>query len=98
MEKRASNVAGRARVRRTREEWQVLIREHAQGDRSARAFCAERGIGYASFMQWRSRLKIDVDGEARPFVEITPETETDVESAPWSVELTIGEHCVLRIR
>lgn len=42
--------------RRTREQWQQLIQELQHSGESAKAFCAARSIGYASFCQWRKRL------------------------------------------
>ena len=42
--------------RRSAEQWQVLINQWQHSDQSAKQFCKEQSLGYASFCQWRKRL------------------------------------------
>lgn len=41
---------------RTPEQWQALVDQQHDSGLSARLFCQQRGIGYASFCKWRKRL------------------------------------------
>lgn len=52
---RQENIMSRAY--RTAPEWQALITAWQSSDLSARTFCGQQGIGYASFCQWRQRLR-----------------------------------------
>ncbi len=42
--------------RRIAGQWQELIDQWQQSGLSAKQFCDEQGLGYASFCQWRKRL------------------------------------------
>ena len=42
--------------RRAVNEWETLIQEQLASGLSAKSFCAERGIGIASFYKWRQRF------------------------------------------
>jgi putative transposase len=42
--------------RRTATQWQSLIDQWHQSGQSAKQFCEDQAIGYASFCQWRKRL------------------------------------------
>lgn len=57
--------------RRSTEQWQSLVDQwHASGQ-SAKQFCKEQSLGYASFCQWRKRL-----------TRAEPKTTTDQPHAP----------------
>lgn len=42
--------------RRSAEQWQSLVNQWQASGQSARQFCKEQALGYASFCQWRKRL------------------------------------------
>ncbi len=69
---------------------------------SAAAYCKERGLGYQSFMRWRSATakasEVEQVQQAPGFVEIdlTPRRESHAAGA--LVELDFGGGLVLRIR
>ncbi|WP_439509335.1 IS66 family insertion sequence element accessory protein TnpA [Marinimicrobium koreense] len=42
--------------RRSTEQWQSLVHQWQQSGQSAKQFCKEQAVGYASFCQWRKRL------------------------------------------
>ena len=44
------------RPHRSARQWQRLVDRQARSSKSAREFCVDQNIGYASFIQWRSRL------------------------------------------
>jgi len=43
--------------RRSAEQWQALVKQWQQSGQSAKDFCREHDLGYASFCQWRKRLE-----------------------------------------
>ena len=67
------------RPQRSAKQWQQLIVRQSRSSQSAREFCADHDIGYASFIQWRSRL-----------TPCSSSTGMTAESAPEFVELTSG--------
>ncbi|WP_347333047.1 IS66 family insertion sequence element accessory protein TnpA [Marinimicrobium locisalis] len=42
--------------RRSSEQWQSLVEQWQKSGQSAKQFCKEQGLGYASFCRWRKRL------------------------------------------
>ena len=67
------------RPHRTAKQWQQLIDRQSHSSQSAREFCADHDIGYASFIQWRSRLTPSASSKGM-----------SVDSAPEFIELTSG--------
>jgi len=90
--------------RRTPEQWRRLIEQQRAGHRSAKAFCQEQGIAYATFLYHKRKLaKSSPEPGALPpapvgeggFIEVRgPEAG----GRPWDVELALGDGIVLRIR
>ena len=91
--------------RRTAGQWQSLIEQWQHGGKSAKAFCQERGLGYASFCNWRRRLSLN---EARAWhPESTPDGQpafidlTDLgsrdRSGRWHITLSLGNGVELRL-
>jgi transposase-like protein len=83
--------------RRTPAVWRGLFAEHAQSGLSVKAFCAQRGIGYSTFSNWKRRLVSTGlgDDDAAGFVELSP-----LQALPdkqWDIELTLGDDIVLRV-
>lgn len=90
--------------RRTQNEWQSLVNDQADSDLSAKTFCANHGIGLASFYQWRKRLTTDtVDAlpdEPLPFVDVSAlasQVSQKADAPAWLVELELGNGLVLRL-
>ena len=99
------------RPHRSARQWQQLVDRQARSSKSAREFCADQDIGYASFIQWRSRLSdsgsltsLSADG-APEFIELTSgldeyhhhESERVDVTAPILIELDLGGGLQLRI-
>ncbi len=83
--------------RRTVGQWLALFSEQAQSGLSIQGFCAERGIGYSTFSNWKSRLASKPQANDQPtrFVELSSQ-----EASPephWEVELILGSDIVLRV-
>jgi hypothetical protein len=49
--------ARRRRVRRDASQWRALIEQQRVSGQSIKAFCAEHGLGEASFYAWRRHLR-----------------------------------------
>ena len=89
--------------RRSAEEWQSLVREQGVSGLSGKAFCAERGIGEASFYKWRQRFATEKHlpaSSAVPFVDVSalalPSGGT-MNHQQWLIELELGDGVILRL-
>ena len=74
------------RPRRSAAQWQRLVRQQAASGRCASAFCEQYDLSYASFIQWRRRLR---QGDA-PVISgstVVSEPPLPVESTPF-IELS----------
>jgi len=60
--------SGERRIRRSRDEWQRLIKEQADSDQTQAAFCAEHRISVASLQNWKRRLSVP-DATPAPWLE-----------------------------
>lgn len=76
------------RVRRSAEEWRVLVEEYEDFAGSQAEFCRRRGLNSGSLAYWRRKL----GGAA--FVEISAAAAV----RDWDVELDLGDGMVLRVR
>jgi hypothetical protein len=91
--------------RRDRAQWSEIIAAQEASGLSARAFCAERGIGLWGFYDWRQRLREKPErkrAKANPaFIEVGPETVSDAISAnesSWQIVLALGGGMSLTLR
>ena len=86
--------------RRSIIEWQSVLEQFETSGLSVTAFCAERGIGSASFYQWRKRLSVseatEAPNETSPFIDVSA-LAAQATSAPWLVELELGNGFILRL-
>jgi len=98
------------RPNRNAAEWQSLIRRQAKSELNAREFCDAQDLSYASFVQWRSKLRKEAvvdDTGAADFIELTgagmsappsvitaPIADNDT---PVMIELSLGTDMTLRI-
>lgn len=74
------------RPRRSAAQWQRLVSQQAASGQSASAFCDRHDLSYASFIQWRRRLR-QCDSPAINESAVVSEPPLPVESAPF-IELT----------
>lgn len=89
-----------SRTYRTSTDWQALINAWESSTLSAHRFCEQQGIGYASFCQWRKRLKAaaEVAVPAATFIDLGALSA----SAPrhgqgWHIVLSLGNGVELRL-
>jgi hypothetical protein len=54
-------------VRRTAKQWQVLVDQQVDSGQSAPHFCTAQCVAYASFCNWRRRLR---EVEPSPLIDI----------------------------
>ena len=98
------------RPNRSAAQWQSLIQRQAKSALNAREFCDTQDLSYASFIQWRSRLREQAapgKPDAADFVELTgtaitapPPVITSAlaeEGTPVMIELSLGADITLRI-
>ena len=90
------------RPRRSAAEWQALILQQAESGLSAKAFCDQHDITYASFMNWRRRLGDNASPESSDeslpmFVELTKSSGHVEPQRNWLIELDLGAGIQLRI-
>ena len=91
------------RKHRTPDQWQALVNQQRDSGLSARQFCEQENIGYASFCNWRKRLSDpSVDdsagsGEAS-FLDLSSLMDTSQPSGPgWNIVLSLGNGVELRL-
>jgi putative transposase len=88
-------------VRRTPSQWQTLVEQWQQSDQSARQFCEEQSLGYASFCQWRKRLIKNNPAASSPQEPETPFIDlASLASAPngrWHIVLSLGNGVELKL-
>ena len=56
-------------VRRTQAQWQKLIDDQARSGLSAKQYCQQNALGYASFCKWRQRLSSPLRSAQEPATE-----------------------------
>jgi len=93
------------RPRRSAAQWQHLISQQAASGLAAPAFCERHDLSYASFIQWRRRLRESEPSvvaeppspQTMPFIELTATRELSCDSEHWLIELDLGSGVQLRI-
>lgn len=88
--------------RKTPEQWQALVTQQQNSGQTARQFCAEQNIGYASFCQWRKRL---AQSEPKPtpsadpgFIDLSAlGTDGTRQEGGWHIVLSLGNGVELRL-
>ena len=91
------------RKHRTPDQWQALVNQQRDSGLSARQFCEQENIGYASFCNWRKRLSDPAaddsagSGEAS-FLDLSSLMDTSQSSGPgWNIVLSLGNGVELRL-
>ena len=87
-------------TRRSAQQWQGLVEQHQYSQLSVSEFCRQQDIGYASFCQWRKRLRDSppVASASLPaFLAVEPPAQQPPSGSQWLVELQICPDMVLRI-
>jgi len=100
------------RPRRSATQWQRLVSQQATSGLTALAFCERHDLSYASFIQWRRRLRqSELSAEAEPtaavqeplavqsmpFIELTAPSKLCGGADRWLIELDLGGGIQLRI-
>ena len=100
------------RPRRSATQWQRLVSQQATSGLTAPAFCDRHDLSYASFIQWRRRLRrgeLPVEAEptaareeplseqSMPFIELTAPSRLCGRTERWLIELDLGSGVQLRI-
>ena len=100
------------RPRRSAAQWRHLVSQQAASGLSASTFCDRHDLSYASFIQWRRRLRqCELPAEAEPtaaaeeplavqsmpFIELTAPSELCSSADRWLIELDLGGGIQLRI-
>ncbi|MFQ5352256.1 MAG: hypothetical protein ACE5D3_04200 [Candidatus Binatia bacterium] len=60
------------RVRRSRNEWQQVLRRFQESGLSEPAVCSREKISRGTFVQWKRRLRSEDSGPITPFIEVGP--------------------------
>lgn len=86
-------------ARRTQDQWKALVEQWEKSNKSAREFCDEQGLGYASFCQWRKRLKaIPRPASAEPeasFIDLAALSSSV--NGGWHIVLSLGNGVELKL-
>lgn len=82
-----------AMVRRSRQEWEGIVREHVASGKSATRFAAERGVNKNTLLWWSAELKRTRVPSAATFVDVVV-TEPPA-SDPFVVVLSGSGHRVV---
>ena len=90
------------RIRRSREEWQVLVARFEESGQTREQFCAEMGIGESTLRRWCSRLgerTLPSVSQAPVFVQLPSEQKrSGTGGQPREVELQLDAGVLLRLR
>jgi len=84
-------------LRRTQAQWQSLIEAQAKSGRSAKRFCEDNTVAYASFCGWRRRLNQQAAGSMSPLIDLTA-LMSQSRSGSWHIELDLGSGIKLNLR
>jgi transposase-like protein len=100
------------RPRRSAAQWQQLVTQQATSGLTASTFCDRHDLSYASFIQWRRRLRQGeppvavrptaaleepLSKQSMSFIELTAPSELCGRSERWLIELDLGSGMQLRI-
>jgi len=83
------------------EQWQQLIGEWQHSGMSAKRFCAEQSIDYASFCKWRRRLSTPpenpglVRDTAPGFIDLA--ALASASAGGWEIVLSLGNGVELKL-
>lgn len=88
--------------RRSPDQWKALVDQYRNSGLSARRFCAQHNIGYASFCNWRQRVGEQTPGQSGPsdrpaaFIDLSALAPARAPS-PWHIVLSLGDGVELRL-
>ena len=90
----------KTRVKRSKEQWHMLVNQYETSGLTQQAFCKQHGIATSGLNKWRKRFSRSSEAE---FVDITDQLceagshENHHPDNRWQVELQLGQGVVLRI-
>lgn len=87
-------------------ERRAIVEEHPASGLTVSEFCAQKAISVKSFYTWRRRFHGTISGEREAvkqpgsFIEVGGPAvgTTSCLSTPWSVELTLANGTIVRVR
>lgn len=87
-------------ARRTPDQWKAVVEQWQQSDQSARQFCEEHSLGYASFCQWRKRLTKDLPASSQQdsgasFIDLA--SLASASGGGWQIVLSLGNGVELKL-
>jgi transposase-like protein len=82
--------------RRTADQWQALIGQHAVSGLSLADFCRKKNISPSSFHRWRRKLHPETDHSG--FLELEPHPSAEEPTGTWLLEVDLPGGGSLRIR
>ena len=85
---------GKDRVRRTKKEWEEILRRFESSGLGPREYCRREGLPLSSLQRWRNRLGSRVAAE---FVELTP-SATEPTTPNWELEVSLPNGVRLQFR
>ncbi|BBP45452.1 hypothetical protein THMIRHAS_08250 [Thiosulfatimonas sediminis] len=90
--------------RRTADQWQVLVDQQHHSGLSARQFCQQQKVGYASFCNWRKRLSEKPDesddsaSSESSFLDLSSViNDSRASDSGWNIVLSLGNGVELRL-
>ena len=83
------------RTRRSRSEWQQIIEGWQTSQLTARQFCSDHNLAYASFCKWRRKLSqvSEVASEPENLFKLLPVNESP--GGAWNITLKLGDNVEL---
>ena len=90
------------RKHRTPDQWQALVNQQRDSGLSARQFCEQENIGYASFCNWRKRLSDQAAGDSADsgeagFLDLSSLMGAAQSGPGWNIVLSLGNGVELRL-
>jgi len=85
-----------SRRRRTADQWQALIEQHAHSSLSAAEFCRRKDLSVSSFHRWRRILRHKLQPSG--FLEIEPPSCAEDSGSAWLLEVDLPGGVHLRLR
>ena len=84
------------RPRRSADQWQNLIQQHAHSSLSIAEFCRKKNLSTSSFHRWRRVLRYK-PGQAG-FLEVNPPPAAENPQTTWLLEMDLPGGGHLRLR
>ncbi len=99
----STTLTGRARIRRSEDEWRELFARFEHDGQTREQFCADEGLAVSTFSRWRQRIQAQGHANTKlpseaVFVALSSADAPHVVASQWDVELQLGAGVFLRLR